>query len=196
MDFWLIRHGATSGPEGVAIGWSDPPLSPEGRAQAKSLAQQLAGRQLAAVYSSDSQRALDTAAEIAALHDLEVHVDRRLRELNFGAWEGRNLADLWLAEPEAAAGWEADLAATPASFGESVAELQARVADFLAEGRLDIGGEIAIVAHRGSLAALRTLLSGEPLAETLRNGLALGATEWLALGLGSGSQHADRAQDL
>jgi broad specificity phosphatase PhoE len=192
---WLVRHAATSAPKGVAIGSSDPHLSVAGRAQARALAEDLATRELAAIYSSDRVRAIHTAAAIAAVHGLPVQVDSRLREIDFGAWEGRNLAELWLEEPEAAVAWEADLAATPTSFAETVAQLQSRVGSFLEQMLSQAGGEIAVVGHRGSLAVLRSLLTGEALAESFRSELAVGARYWLDLRVHPSRQLLDSVED-
>lgn len=124
--FWLVRHGATTAPAGVAIGSSDPPLSAEGVAQARAVGERLTSRPITAVYATDSLRAIETASAIGAHHRLSgVQVDSRLRELDFGRWEGRELAELWTEEPEAAMTWEKDLRATPSSFGESVSQLEA-----------------------------------------------------------------------
>lgn len=158
---WLIRHSASTMPSGLAIGFTDPPLSEEGVAQARRVATELAGRAIHRVLSSDLRRASQTAALVAAPHHLEVETTSALREIHFGVWEGRSLSDLWLDEPAAAAAWEGDVRATPASFGESVPELERRVAHFWDSLRAPPPpGEIAIVAHGGSLAALRSLITG------------------------------------
>lgn len=127
---WLVRHGETDAPAGVAIGSSDPPLSRTGRAQAQALALELAPRPLTAVYSSDKIRAIATATPIAEAHGIAVQINRRVRELDFGAWEGRSLVSLWTEKAQAAATWERDLRATPPSFAENVAALELRVAAF------------------------------------------------------------------
>jgi broad specificity phosphatase PhoE len=182
---WLIRHAATTAPPGIAIGSGDPPLSPAGRARARALAAELAGRSLAAVFASDRRRALDTARAIAAPHRLQVGVDARLRELDFGAWEGRRLADLWVEEPEAAAAWEGDVRATPPSFGESLEELRRRVGAFAGTALPGRDGEVAVVAHRGSLAVLRAILTGESLESALAAELPLGTAARVAIMSGS-----------
>lgn len=173
---WLVRHGASTASPGVAIGASDPPLSDIGRAQAHSLAAALAGRPLVRAISSDLKRALETATIIAARHRIVVETSTALREIDFGTWEGRNLSDLWLEDPASAREWEQDVRHTPGAFGESVSELERRVAAFWRQTSplLDTG-EIAIVGHGGSLAALRALISREPIATALASRLDLGA---------------------
>lgn len=176
---WLVRHGAPEAPAGMAIGSSDPPLSWAGKRQARALAIELSARPLAAVYSSDKVRAIATAEAIAAAHRIGVRIDVRLRELDLGAWEGRSLGDLWTEEPQAAAAWEKDLRATPPAFGESVAALEERVTAFLKEACAQAQDEIVVVAHRGSLAALRGLITGSPLEAAFAAGMELGTAMWV-----------------
>lgn len=178
---WLVRHAATTTAPGVAIGSSDPPLSAAGLERAAALAAEFANRPLTAIYSSDRRRALATARAIASVHRLETRIDARLRELDFGVWEGRRLADLRVEEPEAAAAWEKDLLATPPSFGESLAEMHVRLAAFLEDARASLEGDVAVVAHRGSLAVLRSLITGEPFAAAFAPGLELGAAMRVAI---------------
>ncbi len=163
---WLVRHGLTTAAPGIAVGSTDPPLSGQGAEQALRLADELAERPLARVWSSDLERAVATAAVIAARHSLVVETAPELREIDFGAWEGRVLGDLWREDPTAANTWEGDFRATPSSFGESVIDLERRVERFWRWIEPAVAGrEIAVVAHRGSLAALRSAITGISVAE-------------------------------
>ncbi len=172
---WLIRHAATEQVPGTAIGVTDPPLSDEGLAQAHVLADTMAGRPLVRMISSDRQRALATARIVAQLHGLAVESCAALREIDFGVWEGRSLADLWWEDPDAAKAWELDFRSTPPGFGESLHDLERRVATFWAAlWPLPARGELAIVAHRGSLAALRALITGSSVGDAFASQLQLG----------------------
>ncbi len=116
----LARHGETDWNSGRRVqGHTDIPLNAAGVDQARALAEQLAGEPLTAVFSSDLSRALDTARAVADVHGLEVTVDPRLREKNFGTWEG--LTDVEIAErfPEARRGQWGD--------GETTEEVAERV---------------------------------------------------------------------
>ena len=85
----LARHGETDWNRDLRVqGHSDTPLNEDGREQARALAESLAGEPIQAIYTSDLARARETAEIVAAPRDLEVHVDRDLRERNFGSWEG------------------------------------------------------------------------------------------------------------
>src|SRR5690606_24937790 len=96
--FWLIRHGETEWNAGRRLqGWLDIPLSDIGRQQAHRLAahlRALQGPQFKAVLSSDLSRAAETA-RIATEHlGLPVLADERLRERNYGVYQGMDWAAL------------------------------------------------------------------------------------------------------
>jgi broad specificity phosphatase PhoE len=174
MKVWLLRHGETLAPPELAIGWTDVELAAEGRRQAEALGEQLASRPLRGVYCSDLRRARETAELVARPHRLPTQATADLREVDFGLWEGRRLADLWLENAEEARAWEQDMRRLPASFGETFQSLEARVARF---GRrlLNEPGELLVVAHRGSLAILHGLLTGSPLESSWKLALERGS---------------------
>ena len=152
----LIAHAATAwNAERRYQGWSDVPLSDLGRDQARRLAHALGEAPLDAVIASDLSRAVDTAVGLAEPRGLAVRIDRRLREMNFGDWEGKtaseihDVSDPWL---------RGDIDACPPR-GESLAEVSDRVGAFLAELP---DGEVAIVGHRGPLRVLLCRLLGLP----------------------------------
>ncbi|HEV2140687.1 MAG TPA: histidine phosphatase family protein [Candidatus Dormibacteraeota bacterium] len=177
---WLIRHAASTAPAGIAPGVGDPGLSELGVTQARGLASRLSTAPLRAVWSSDSLRAMQTAEHIAAPHRLPVLSARALREIDFGAWAGRDLSELWLDDPAAARAWELDLRRTPGSFGESVDDLQRRVRAFWSAAfALAVAGDVAFVAHRGSLAALRSIITGSSFADCFALAMEVGACDAL-----------------
>jgi len=84
-ELWLVRHGETTASAGRRIaGWSDPPLTADGRRQAEAVRARLDGARFASVWSSDLDRALSSAR----LGWGEPQIDRRLREVDFGPLEG------------------------------------------------------------------------------------------------------------
>jgi probable phosphoglycerate mutase len=149
---WLARHGETdANAEGRVQGSIDEPLNERGREQARGLAREAAGLGLKALYTSQLRRARETAEIVAAEVGLEPVVDRRFAESWRGEWEGRLIADIRRADPDA---WEGSLAIEPAGFrfpgGESLEEhaerVEAGLAD-VAEGPLPA----LVVCHGGTI---------------------------------------------
>src|SRR5687768_2543014 len=86
--FALVRHGETEyNRQGRWQGaGSDPPLNDRGREQARRVATALARVPFDALYSSDLDRALETAHILTASHGLVPRVLGGLREMSHGAW--------------------------------------------------------------------------------------------------------------
>jgi probable phosphoglycerate mutase len=152
----LIRHGPTAWNEAGRIqGRSDPPLSAAGRA---AVAGWTLPRDAAAArwICSPLARARETAE---LLRGGPVAAEPRLIETDWGAWEGRRLAEL-RAElgAEMAANEALGLDFRPPG-GESPRDLQQRLRPLLAE--LAGGGQPAVaVTHKGVIRALYALASG------------------------------------
>jgi broad specificity phosphatase PhoE len=90
---WLARHGEVHNPRNILYGrLPRVRLTPEGRRQARALAEYLRPRRLAAIYSSPMLRARRTAEEVLALQPQlrRVHQDVDLQEVRT-AWEGEPL---------------------------------------------------------------------------------------------------------
>lgn len=85
----LIRHGQTDwNLEGRWQGASDIPLNATGRAQARALAGRLTTWPIENIYSSDLERAVDTAQTLADAVDVDLIIDEGWRERNLGELEG------------------------------------------------------------------------------------------------------------
>ncbi|HSR15567.1 MAG TPA: histidine phosphatase family protein [Gemmatimonadales bacterium] len=85
----LVRHGEAEGnPEHRFIGQTDVPLTAVGHHQVRVLTERLIGLPITRVVSSDLGRCLATVSPAAAALGLEVTTDRRLREVDNGAWNG------------------------------------------------------------------------------------------------------------
>jgi broad specificity phosphatase PhoE len=121
----LVRHGRTAvNAAGQLLGRADPPLDAEGLAQAAALADVAAAWPgHLRVISSPLQRCRHTAAAIAEAAGVAVEVDERWVELDYGAFEGRPLADI---PAETWAAWRSDVEFRPPG-GESLRELGVRV---------------------------------------------------------------------
>ena len=147
----LVRHAATaltaqhrfSGSAGA-----DPELSAAGEDQAARVAARLARRGgIAAVVCSPAARTRRTAAVIASACGASLSEEPDLREVDFGAWEGRTGAEVAAGWPDELAAWRAGEPVRPPG-GETVEELGARVAAARAALlRSHDGATVVVVSH-------------------------------------------------
>ena len=89
MELILIRHGQTLFNQlGLVQGWSDSPLTELGIQQAQKAAKILENEKIDYAYSSTSERAYDTCAIALGNRNLTITKDKRIKEFNFGIFEG------------------------------------------------------------------------------------------------------------
>ena len=161
-----IRHGETAwNALGRIQGHTDIGLNDNGHAQAQQVAQALSGEALDAIYSSDLQRAWQTAQAIAAVTAAPLHAEPGLRERCFGSFEGSSFAQIAQQQPQAAELWrKRDVQFVPPDGGESLLQLQERIAAAVQRvAAAHIGGHIALVAHGGVLDMLYRLATRQHL---------------------------------
>ena len=160
MKLVLVRHGATAWSiSGQHTGNTDLPLIDEGRAQATAARSRvLANIEPATrvrVCSSPLRRALETV-ELIVGSDVEVEVDERLREFDYGEYEGMTTPEIHVVAP----GWTV-FDGCPG--GESLADVEARVDSFLGHVRADTGvSTTVVVAHGHLLRILGARAVGQP----------------------------------
>jgi broad specificity phosphatase PhoE len=148
LDLILIRHASTAVNEAHRYqGRIDPPLSPLGRAQAVRLRGRLRGLRFDAVARSDARRCAETLELI--LPGRIGDADLRLRELDFGLWDGRTYAECALLDGPLLTSWIADPSAATPPGGETFADFCRRVDGWLDD--LPRSGRALVVAHAGSI---------------------------------------------
>jgi broad specificity phosphatase PhoE len=161
---YLARHGQSDwNAEARWQGHADRPLTDLGRQQAAELAARLAELPLAAVYSSDLERARATAEAVAGPRGLAVVALAGLREIDVGSWSGLTRAEAEERFPEAYRRW-AD-GGQGWDDGETYEQMTARVVDaVLAIAAAHPGGDVLVVAHGGPIRALHSTALGIELA--------------------------------
>jgi len=175
----LIRHGETDWNREMRWqGQTDVPLNPTGVRQAKAAAESLRGTKLDAIYTSDLERARQTAEAVAAATGARVRSDRRLREIQLGAWEGMSFDDIRARDGAALDHFRADPVGIRAPGGESVPEVRRRVLACLRDiQRAFPEGRVAVVSHGLALAVLKVFLLDLPLETVWRHEPANAAIE-------------------
>lgn len=157
----LVRHGETDwNVTGRAQGHHDEPLNERGLAQAE-----MSGRfvrdnfDVQTIWSSDLVRCARTADAIGG----PIQLSQTIREIDFGEWEGQLWDDIGGVDPLG----RRRLSSGDPDFcppgGESMGDVIERARHFLDETAvLDAEGDVAIVAHGGSLKCLMIVLLGLP----------------------------------
>jgi len=163
---YYVRHGETDwNVEGRLQGRHDTDLNAVGRQQAQACAGILRGlcardgRAMTdyAYVSSPLRRARETMEIMRAALGLDrdaYRVDPRLREIEFGEWEGMTLAEVRAREAPALARRERDKWGFTPPGGESYADVSARVREWHAS----LAGDAVVVAHGGTARALIEVL--------------------------------------
>lgn len=145
LSWWWVRHGPTHRRE--LNGWTDVPADLSDQETLDWLADVLPPD--APVISSDLSRAVATADAIARGRRRLPH-DRTLREIHFGAWEGRSFDALQQEDPELIRRYLERPGDTRPPGGESWNDLRARVDR--AVDRLVVGcGDLITVTHFGTI---------------------------------------------
>lgn len=155
----LTRHGETDwNRDHLWQGHTGPPLNDTGRRQAADLAMRI--DRIDAVYSSDTERARETALILADRHSLEVAVDPRLREVNFGEWEGLTRAQINERFGGAFTKWLSGESSTP-NGGEADEAMADRVIAALADiSAQHPDGRVLVVTSGGPIRAVEARLRG------------------------------------
>lgn len=148
--FILIRHGETSWTEKKRYqGWSDIKLSPRGKKNIAMLSKSLKNFKIDRLFASPLKRALESARIISLKIGVRPMVDSKLKEINFGEWEGKTSIQLLTEGNKNYHSWISGKKATPRG-GESLFALRQRVRSFLSRCVKKYSGEtIAIVSHGG-----------------------------------------------
>lgn len=89
-SFYFIRHGQTDwNKEGRFQGSTDIPLNEIGRGQASKAFELVARLPIDIIVTSNLSRAQETAEIINEKLQLPIIIDPRIKERNFGDWEGK-----------------------------------------------------------------------------------------------------------
>jgi broad specificity phosphatase PhoE len=148
----LIRHGATtSTADDRFAGSSNVELSDAGRQEAARLSRRLSSARIDACFSSDMQRAIDTASIVVAPHNLAPVTLKELREIDHGHWEGMVHKDVEKKYAQEYAAWSADPLTIAPPGGETGISVLARALPAMRKIVTDHSGRtILIASHKAT----------------------------------------------
>ena len=160
MDLLLVRHGVSehNTSDVISGGSSNPNLSLAGVKQVEEVSKIIDNNKLDLVYASPLIRAKRTA-EILTDFQKEINTDNRLREMNFGSWEGQHAEELKDEYPEAFD----DLGTINSKYteyaknGETFGQVADRVEDFLSEIQNDANDKTVMIVCHGFV--IRSLIA-------------------------------------
>lgn len=145
----VARHGDADYPHARVLSDDGGWLTDKGRAQVRALATSLAGRRVAAVYTSPLQRAVETGVIAADELGVTSRVVRGLEEFSVGALAGRDHDDPELLGVFEA--WKAGHLGTFIPGGESGEQVLERYREALGEIADLHRGETALVISHGGV---------------------------------------------
>lgn len=161
----FIRHGQSEANAAkVFAGHTDAPLSELGQKQAECTAEFVINKyNVDAVYSSDLQRAFNTAKAVADRLGLEVIPEKGMREIYAGDWENKKWEPL-VETSEDFRHWRTDIGSACPTNGESVEKLYERVYKTVCQiAEQNEGKTVVIATHATPVRVLEVRISGRGL---------------------------------
>lgn len=160
----LARHGQTEWHhDNRYVSRTDIGLTETGRKQAQALARRVKGEGVDLVLSSPLTRAVETAKPAAEALGLALETDQKLRELDFGAWEGKTFAEVREEDAEAARRFLED-ASSGFPGGEPLESGADRALEVFRDlGCSHAGRTVLVVAHNTLLRLALCRVLGVPL---------------------------------
>jgi len=170
MKLTLVRHTSVDVPKGICYGITDVPLAPSFQYELEKIRQKIENNSFDTIYSSPLSRCTILASSL--FPEVEIGIDNRLKEFNFGDWE---MAD-WntLFESEAGKTWFADYVNTRCPNGESFSDQIERARSFLAHVKSISANHILVFTHAGILRAMMCLLQDKTPVEAFTTPLEYG----------------------
>ena len=173
MNLVLVRHGKTVADAGRCIGSTDVELSAAGLTSIRAIATawHTAGPRSVVgeptrIVASDLRRASDSARVFGLLWNRDIELDRRIRELDFGNWDGQLWNTIEATDGERFRAWTDGWTEVAPPGGESMHALATRVSDWIRdvrEGAQVADQTVVAVTHAGWIRVAVAQLLGRPL---------------------------------
>ena len=156
MQIYLIRHTKVDVQAGICYGQLDVNVANTYENERDTVLDNLKGIEFDKIYSSPLKRCKILANAIAN-NKMAIDFDNRLKELDFGSWEGQKWLDI--ESTDEAKLWFNDYINLPCPNGEAYVDLLARVKQFIDDLKKE-NGTVAIVCHAGVIRAFYSIING------------------------------------
>ncbi|WP_055588611.1 histidine phosphatase family protein [Peterkaempfera griseoplana] len=162
VDIIYETHSTTTDNEaGISTGWLPGRLSAKGHREARELGERRRGQDIAAVFTSDLRRSVETAHIAFPDGRPPIHQDVRLRECDYGRFNGQ--------PSQLVAARRARHVDDPFPGGQSYRQVLAATDAFLQDLARDWDGRrVLLIAHTANQWALDCLLAGASLDDLLK----------------------------
>jgi alpha-ribazole phosphatase len=161
MIIYLVRHTPADAPTGVIYGRTDVPVNSAYNTLLPLIRHKLPSHSITLCYSSPLRRCLELAQDLCPM--LQVQVEPRLQELDFGDWEMKTWDTI---DQQQAKYWGDHFVDTPCPNGESFKQLHSRVMDFWQElHTLPEDAVVLVVTHAGVIRSILSDVTCRPLSD-------------------------------
>ncbi|MGK0465144.1 alpha-ribazole phosphatase [Clostridium sp.] len=159
-NIYLTRHGETElNMKKVYFGWTDVPLTLQGEAQCRVVAESLNGIAFDSIITSPLIRTMQSSEIITGLNKNNFEIYPELKELNFGKWENLHYKEIEKIYNNEWLEWAKDWQGFCIPEGESFNTFYDRVKLCFNEIAEKYKGKtILIVGHQGVLKIIATLI--------------------------------------
>lgn len=146
---YLVRHAEAKGnADEFFQGCTSTQLTKKGEQQLAYLAKRFGDIPLDAIYTSPYLRAKRTAEAVNLHHNLPIHEETALHEINGGDWEGMPWSVLPERYPDEYALWTGEMWRFQAPNGESMTEVRHRMINAVNHiAKAHLGESVAVVSH-------------------------------------------------
>lgn len=163
MNIYFVRHGETEqNKKKTYYGSLESPLTTRGIKQGKQAGEFLKDIKFDKVYVSEKKRTHETADFILKGQSLEIIKDRRINELDFGEFEGKNFEEIKANYPMEYEAWEKNWKSFIMPKGESYEQFYLRVKAFMDDLIKDNKDKenVLVVTHGGVIRSVYTYVLG------------------------------------
>lgn len=160
LTLYFLRHGQTaSSRDNIFCGSGlDPELTPDGRIMAEEFASAFGQFPWTAIYAGPLRRTIEAAGPISEATGLAVEIRDELKEISYGAWEGKSVDLVDRDYHQDYTRWLEDPAWNAPTGGETAMSLANRALSFVGDvSRRFTDGNVLVVSHK---ATIRVALCG------------------------------------
>lgn len=161
MQLIVVRHGESEANKAGIVG-TDSNLTALGKQQAKDLAKSLQGEDIDAIYCSPLKRTSQTALPLAEQLKKEIYIDRRIREIDWGDFNGKTEKHF-----EEVIGMPIRQKSDTYDYdyshyhGEKVSDVEARVRSFVDDLKKTSYKKVVVVCHGGIVRMFNYVITGQ-----------------------------------